>query len=280
MVSISNVWDRTIEFVGEQRYRLVPIAFLAILIPSMISDILTEVSATSGQATKLAVGGLSLAAAIATLWGQLAISSLAIDGIGARRASERLLPALGVYLLMAAVGIMVVVALSLALMIGSGIDLAGIDWSNPGQQAVAASHRLGWIALVVPLAVLVIFIAVIVRLSPLTGVIVAERLGVGAIPRSYALTRGLGLRLFGVVLVYAMVSIVAGWAATAVLGSVFELVFGGDGALSVSRLLTAFFTAAVQAVFTVLAAAFAAKLYVACAARDKGVAAPTAAPLS
>src|SRR3546814_5010707 len=76
------------------------------------------------------------------------------------------------------------------------------------------------------------------RLLPLNSVVVAERRGVGAIRRAFGLTRGLALRIVGVVILFFVVWGVSAMAATTVLGSIFQLAFGGEGAITLATVLT------------------------------------------
>src|SRR3546814_18266146 len=61
------------------------------------------------------------------------------------------------------------------------------------------------------------------RLLPLNSVVVAERRGVGAIRRAFGLTRGLALRIVGVVILFFDVWGVSAMAATTVLGPIFQI---------------------------------------------------------
>src|SRR3546814_20166423 len=76
------------------------------------------------------------------------------------------------------------------------------------------------------------------RLLPLNSVVVAERRGVGAIRRAFGLTRGLALRIVGVVILFFVVWGVSAMAATPVLGSIFKLAFGGEDAHTLATVLT------------------------------------------
>jgi ABC-type spermidine/putrescine transport system permease subunit II len=62
-------------------------------------------------------------------------------------------------------------------------------------------------------------------------------------------------------LLYIIVSFVSQKAAQFVFGTVFGLVFGSDGTVSLSAVLTSILVAVVASAFSVLAAAFTAKLY-------------------
>ena len=283
MVSISNVWDRTTEFLGDNLRRIMPIAILAILVPATISASLTGVAETGSQGAQTGIALLGLVLSLLSLWGQLAIASLVVDGVGARRATQRFGPALGVYLLLLLVVAAAVMAVILPIMLVGGYDFSQMQMNAASMQSLQLPPGVGiWLFLVF-LVLLIALIALVVRLAPLTAVIIAERRGVGAIARAFRLTRGLALKLFGVVILYAVVSIVAQWAATAVFGSVLELIAGGEGPLSLAKIVTSVISAAVQTVFTVLASVFMAKLYLACVAREEKAGASamaTAAPLS
>ena len=81
-------------------------------------------------------------------------------------------------------------------------------------------------------------------------------------------------RLIGIVILYFAVSQVAGLAAKTVFGTGFRLAGGGAaGTIGVGTVLTAIIVAAISAVFSTLAAVFAAKLYVAVVSTPQPVAA-------
>jgi hypothetical protein len=101
------------------------------------------------------------------------------------------------------------------------------------------------------------------RLMALYAVVIAERRGIGALGRAFSLTRGVGGRLFGVMLLYVIVSEVAQLATRTVFGSIFALIFGSDPGISIGSVLTAILVAAVGTIFFVLAAVFGARLYLA-----------------
>jgi hypothetical protein len=161
-----------------------------------------------------------------------------------------------------------VTAIVVPAMIASGVDLSQMR-AGSALRPFAAAPGVGlWLGLTLT-AVMIGFLLLIVRLAPLSGLILSERRGAGAIPRAFRLTRGLTWKLVGVVILYAIVSIVAQWAAQGVFGSVLALIAGGEGPVTLAGVLTGAIVAAVQTAFTVLAAAFTAKLYLACVAREK-----------
>ncbi|MGJ3627198.1 hypothetical protein AB5I41_10140 [Sphingomonas sp. MMS24-JH45] len=102
---------------------------------------------------------------------------------------------------------------------------------------------------------------------PLFGVVVNERRGLGALGRSFALTRGAALRLIGVLILYGIVLVVVMSAATMVVGVVARLLLGADAAATVA-FIVAIVSALVTALGSVVQSVFYAQYYV--AARDVG----------
>jgi hypothetical protein len=268
MVRIGDVWDRTTEFLSDQLRAILPIAVLAVLVPTSITNSLSDLQQSGPAGTRALLGVLSLVFGLLSLWAQLAIASLAIDGVGARRATERFLPAVGVFLLLGLAFALVAAVLIVPTMLIGGFDFSQLRLGQTSMQPLSlpAGYRLGLV--LAALLLFVLFIALAARLAPLTAVILNERRGVGAIGRAFGLTRGLTWKLIGVIILFAIVSTVSQWAAQAVFGSVLALIAGGEGPVTLAKVLTGAIIAAVQTAFTVIAAAFTAKLYLASVARD------------
>lgn len=273
MVRMGDVWDRAVEFLSEHIALILPIAIFALVLPASITGSLEPLSATGSQSVRLVLVVTGLAFAILSLWVQLAIAAMAIQPDQARRAAAvataRLLPALGIYLLLFIVVCFVVFAQAAVIVGTSGLDPATMNWGDPSAVQLP-SGTIGWLVAILILDG-VVMLALMAKLAPLTGVIVAERRGLGAIARAWGLTRGIAWRLVGVILLYVVVSTVAQLAAQFVFGAIMALIAGGDGPVTVGGVVTSVLVASVGAAFTVLAAAFAAKLYVATAhARGDG----------
>ncbi|RIA37618.1 hypothetical protein DFR49_3505 [Hephaestia caeni] len=270
MVRMGTVWDRTTAFLGDRSAAVLPIAGLLIFLPTCFQEILRP--AMTGTGTGAVFGLVAIVLAVVMAWGQLSVVALAVEPgavapAAMRTGARRLLPAIGIGLLVA-----LIVAL-LGAPLGIAFLASGVDWVStvPGQWHPAGPLPAG-LKLFVGLYSLALVIVVLwgmARLLPLNSVVVAERRGVGAIRRAFGLTRGLALRIVGVVILFFVVWGVSAMAATTVLGSIFQLAFGGEGAITLATVLTAIVGGAVTTVFTVLAAAFAAELYLATrAARD------------
>lgn len=274
MVSMGNVWDRTAEFLSDNLSTLLPIALLAIFVPATISANLSglQQNATPGTAMLLGLGVFVLA--MVSFWGQLAVTALAIDPAQGRQASQLATRRFPAALLLMIVLVVVVVAL----MIPVGILLAvgGVDMTalQPGAMPDIPPVVAVWVFFYV-MVILVVALWVMARLAVVLPSVVGDRLAIGAIARSWRLTRGVALKIIGVLILYAIVSIVANLAATTAFGAIMYLVAGnGEEGISLASVLTTIVGGAVSTGFTVLGTAFLAKLYIALLARNEAAAAP------
>lgn len=273
MVSMGSVWDRTAEFLSDNLGVLLPIALLAIFVPTTISANFSGLQPTAAPATAAWLGFGVFLLALISFWGQLAVTALAIDPALGRRASQvatRRFPA--ALLLMI---VMVVAAIALVIPVGVMLAVAGVDLTSlQGSAMPDIPDTVGiWVFLY---AILIVILAIWVaaRLAVLLPAVVGDRLAIGAIARSWRLTRGVALKIIGVLILYAIVSIVANLAATTAFGAVMFLVAGrGEEGLSLASVLTTVIGGAVSTGFTVLGTAFLAKLYIALLARKEAAAA-------
>jgi hypothetical protein len=264
MVKMGTVWDRTVEFLGDEIGTLVPIALLAILVPTSINSNLWALMPNAAPGLRLAAGVAVLALSILVLWGQLAVTALALYPArhGATAAATRRLPAA-----LAVMLIVVVACLVAAVPFGVILAASGVDPATLGTQELPAIPPGAGLGL--GLYALLLFgvgLWLAARLMLVTPIVVAERRALGAFGRSFALTRGLALKIIGVLFLFVLVSWVAQGAATLVFGSIFRLVTNGEGgAVSLASVLTTIVVAVVETGFTVLGTAFTAKLYAALA---------------
>ncbi len=263
MVKIDYVWDRTVEFLGDRLSAILPIALLAIFLPLSVMNSLGPSWASAEGGVKAVLALCYVVAMLAVWWGSLAITAMAVGNLdraaAGATASRRYLAMVGVYVVVGIVGALLLLPAGVLAGI-AGFDVAALQ---RGQAAPAASPGLALTAVLYALVVIILFIVAAARLIPLAAVIVAERRGVGAISRAFAMTRGMTWRLIGVVILYAVVSQVAALAVQTVFGSILGFFDRDDSPLTIGKVLTAIAVAAVSAGFSVVAAAFAAKLYVA-----------------
>lgn len=270
MVSMSNIWDQTVEVLRGRSGILTRIAIPAIFLPAVVRDGWTAFSApasTTPQASFGIVGSvLGFVAALLMIWGQLAVTAVATDPAvtqseAAALASRRYAPALGVYVFAGLVLVLLALPIVIALA-GSGIDLTAMA---SGVAPTIAPARIGFVA-IYSLVLFVALILVAVRLFLLTPVIVNERAGLRSFARSWSLTGGNAWRILGIYILFTLVWIVVQGAATFVVGSIARLLIGPD-----APQLVAFIVALIGAVattaYSVVLAVFAAQLYAAVSGR-------------
>lgn len=263
MVSIGTVWDRTTEFVRDHQRQLAPVVFLTLFVPTVVSTSLEKLRLNAGPGLVVGLTILTVVLTLVSLWGQLFLTGYAAAGDGstaaAGRASRRYLPMVGVtVVLLIAMGILFIPAGVIAA--SSGVDFMAL---SAGQQPSAqALGSLGWVGLYVAILGIVL-LWLFARLMPLSAVVVMERRGLGAIKRAFSLTRGMGLKLVGLILLYGIVSVVAVSAVRFVFGSLLTLLAGSGPDITVGDVLTAVAIAALSAVLSTLTSVFVGKLYVA-----------------
>lgn len=261
-VTMSIVWDRTAEFLSDNFAQILPVALLAFFLPASIEGSVSAAVAGSGMSVQLAAALVQLLFAVLSLWGTLALTVMALDLLSDASAPQiagRRLPAM-LLLSMVLIGAMVVLLLPMPIaLVLSGIQLQTLSATT--LSAVPAGTA-AFIALYL-LALVILGVWVGARLMLVTPVLVREHRLFAAIPRSWQLTRGMGFRLLGVLILYAVVSWVAVLAANLVFGSIFALIArDGDGnGVGLSDVLTSIVNGVVQSGFMVILPVFAAKLY-------------------
>ncbi|MFM9827630.1 MAG: hypothetical protein ACKVOB_02655 [Sphingomonas sp.] len=279
-VTMSSVWDRTTDFLQESAGKYLPLALLLIAVPLALGGIVASVANTMTGGTdrglRLVIIGLSLV----SLWGQLGIAALVTGvagqtGDAGKQGLARLPKVIVVFVLFGLGFVLLLVPPIIALLL-TGTDLAMLGSNDPVlvQLAIrAVQPGYAWFIVLYSLAAMVVMIWAAIRLALLLPIVAAENLMLGAFRRSFALTKGLTLKIFGVLLLLIVVSGVAQLAAKAVFGTVFALVGMGTDPLAVGSLIATVLVAMVSAAFAVLSSVFSSNLLV--AVRDN---APVDAP--
>jgi len=267
MVKMGTVWDRTAEFLSDNIAAILPIALLAFFVPASIEGNFGAAMTGADPGFKALLSVLQMLFALMSVWGSIAITAMALDIASERSAANiatrRFLPALAVTLVIFA-GIAMLALPIPALLAANGYDMTALA---SGQSAELSTRMTSFIALY-GLALLILVLWLAARLIVATPVVVRENRVLSAIGQSWSLTRGAALRIVGVILLYAIVSMVAGLAAKTVFGSIFALVAGSDGeGVTLSTVMTSIVVAAVQSAFMVIPPAFTAKLYLALTAQ-------------
>jgi hypothetical protein len=262
MVNMGTVWDRTTEFLSDNLSAMAPVALAAIFLPQFVGDVVNQVGPSLGAPVMQVVGLIS---ALVGLWGQLAIVALALDpdaGRGAARAAATRGYGRALLVMVVVFAAMAVLTLPiLGVLIASGVDVA--RFAGTGAAATAPDISLGTGAFLglYGIALLIVLLLVTVRLAPVYPVILAEGLGLAAIGRSLAVTRGITWKLVGVWLLFLIVFLVATGAARSVFGLVAGLLVPGEGPFTAASIVAALAGALITTAFTTIVAAFSAKLY-------------------
>lgn len=266
VATMSTVWDRAAEFLSDNLAALAPIVLLGLFVPLTLLGNLMPLIGSSGQVGDLTLGLVVLLLSLVTSWAGLAITALAFDPAAGRApaiatANRRFPTMLGI-------GLMTLLILSLAVLpIGVALGLSGMDMTAVATGKIDPASVNGGALAFAALYGLVLFVLAFwayarffVLVAP---IIVMERQGLRIYARSFVLTRGIAWKVVGVLLLYVIVSWVAATAARVVFGSIFALLIGGEGTLSLSGVLTRIVSAGISTLFSVLAVAFIAKLYLA-----------------
>lgn len=256
------VWDSTVAVLSGRGALIARIALLTVFLPSVLQAAL-PLAIGEGRAARLTGGVVALVLIAVTLLGTLAITALASDpSVDERAAYARArdtLPATIGAVLLIGVAMALLLIPSVILLIAAGFDANAMEAGTP-QPALAAGPMLG--ATLYSLVCALVVLWAVARLLPLYAVLVGERRGLRSIRRTFALTRGLALRIVAVLILYAVVLTVAWLAATSVVGLVFRLLLGSDQALLVG-FLSGLAGAVVTTAFGLLQPVFAARLYAA-----------------
>lgn len=272
MIRMGTVWDRTVDVLRGRGSILVALSALYVFLPNVVSGAFSSYAGPTGTAA--VVGGIVALASVALLlMGMLAITAVAsdpaVDMAGAHAAARaRILPALGLMLLL---GVVITLA---AIPLGIALAAAGVRINDTTGQLdmsaldPSAAVLAGIFGLVLPIAALWLS----AKIVPLFAVIVNERRGFGAFRRSFRLTRGAALRLMGLLILLLVVTIVVLLASTSVVGVVARLVLGEDGAATTS-FMVAIVGALITAAVTVVQIVFYAQYYAAAVAAE-GVSQP------
>ncbi len=264
MVSIGTTWDRTVDFVRSNLATLAPVVLATQFAPAAVSGSFERLRATSSGGTSLALNLLTVVVTVVALWGALYVTGFAAQDdrreqsqVARGIATRRFLPLIGVTILLFLIVIVVFIPAGV-LAVASGFDFTGIMAGREPDPAQFAS--LGWAVLYILVAG-IFMLWLFARLLPVTAVVAMERRGVGAIGRAFALTRGMALKLIGLLILYGIISGVAVLAAQFVFGAIFGLLSAADSSVSIGDIAAAVAVAAVSSILGTYQATFVGKLY-------------------
>lgn len=260
-VEMDRVWDRTAAFVRTHAAALLALGGLTLLLPTFVSGTAAAAAVETTGFVRALLAVVQLVASLVMLWAELAVVALAIApgelGGAMRRAALRLPVVIGIGLLLA-VGALVLALPALGILLAYHVDF--VTAAAAGEPVTPSAAPAAWIALYA-LIVLPLVLWLAARLVLVAPVVLEERRGIGAIARSFALTRGLAARIIGVLLLYGVVTLVLTVAVQFAAGTVFGILFGSDDGLGLASIVTLLLTAVVETGMAVLLWAFIGKLY-------------------
>ena len=262
MISMGTVWDRTMAVITGRAAILASIAALLLVGPPIVQAAIEAVGGTSA-AVKLAGGLVSILVFLSATLGALAITAVATDPAVDRSTAlaiggARIGPMLGVIIVL---GIAAFIATlpGVLLLVFSGFD---VERARAGLSQDNLDVAMFGLSMLYFLVLCVACVWLGAKLVPLLGVVVNERRGLGALRRSFALTRGSTLKLIGVLILYSIVLLVVLLAATSIVGLAVRLFVGADGAAWVAFAIAAV-NAIITAIFSIIQAVFSGQFYLA-----------------
>lgn len=262
MINIGTVWDRTMSVIAGRFGILLSLALLLLIAPPLVQAAIDTLSGPS-----FAIRAMQMAMAL-VVFVAAAIGAIAITAVASSPDVDRASAlAIGRARLGPFIGVSLIIGLTFGLISLPGLILVGVsgfsvEQARAGGAQDAVNLTLLGIGILYLFLLAPLMLWAAARLVPLGAVIVNERRGIGAIARSFALTRGATLKLIGVLILYGVVFLVVLTAATSVIGLVARLLAGANGTVAVS-LAVAAATAFVTALFSILQAVFGASLYAA-----------------
>lgn len=274
-VSVSAVWDRSTEFLADNLGVVMPIALAWIAAPLAVQSAIAPLGKGADTSINVIMGIAGLALALVVAWGQLQIYALSVapdrpPAEARRLATARLPLVIGLTAVLIVAALILVVPVYIALVAAGGdiMALIAASWTGTPATVPQIGEATSMFIAIYALVLFCVFLWASARLALVNVVALAERRGLGSFARAYQLSRGSGGALIGLMILFVVVSGVAALAAKTVFGTMFGLILGGEGPITIASVLTAIFTALVSAVFSVLFAAFIGKFYLAARAHD------------
>ncbi|GAA4011897.1 hypothetical protein GCM10022280_07020 [Sphingomonas swuensis] len=253
-LSIGQAFSETRGVLTRDGGLITTVALALMVVPGVLAA-LVEPPATGGSEPGSALGLLSLIAGLIGFAGQIAICRIAVGpSLTVREAIATgfgRLPAFFVSLLL---WLMPIVILMGVAMVG-----AGFDPQNPAASTPEPNLAISLFVM----ALLVVLFVVSVRMSFGSALAADTRLGpLAIIKRSWQLTRGHWFKLFGLVVIAAILLFVVVIGLGSAIASVVILLLGQPEAMSVSLLIIALSQQLLSAVVLVLLAIVLARCYV------------------
>lgn len=253
-LSISRAWDETKSRIAADGRLYATVALAMIALPSAIGAFVVPGAGTVRAPQSASEIVLMIVVWLIGIVGQLALIRLAIGpsvsvgeaiGHGARRA-----PALIAAIILIILGVLLLSVPFIAVLAGMGVTF------EPGVAPPAAA-----VLMLLIFVVLMLYLAI--RMLLTSSVASAEAAGpIAILKRSWQLTRGNTLRLFGFLLLFIIAVIIAVAAVSVVTSIIVNLLFGSVEPYTASALIVALVEAAASALASSIFIVMLARVYV------------------
>jgi hypothetical protein len=255
-LSIGQAWSEATAVLRRDGGLIATVALALLVLPGALVGIIAPPGSTGEEGGP--AGILVLIATLIAFAGQIAIARIALGpaltvGQAIGLGFQRFLSFFAAWILWLLPFILVVALILTA----GGVDVEALSASNSGTPPSVP----GWVSLAIAL-LMIMLIVVAARMLLLTPAAAAERLGpVGLLKRSWQLSRGHSLKLFGLLVLLGIMFVVLVLGLGSAIGTVVILALGRPEAWSISALLLALVEGVLSAVISVFSAVLLARAY-------------------
>lgn len=251
-VSLGTVWEETIAFMRREIGLLLPVAFATFGVAQLIIDLGMGGQTVDTASKGASAGSLALLPAMLILFvGNLAISHMVLRPGGS--VGESMSAALHVL----PRALLAILALFLIMM---GIALVVVIAATLGAMAFQADPK----AITPHIATLLMIpmFVIMARFMPLIPILAIERLGaIESVRRAWAMSRPHFVRLFGLMMIVVLVTIIMGMIQFFVIGSLFKLLTLASGNGELTAILQAVVDAGIASVLSLAVTIYIALIY-------------------
>jgi hypothetical protein len=260
-LSISGAWEDTKALLGRDGRLFASVALALIVLPSAVMGV-ADPRVEQGDAAPGWFNVMILVVFLISLAGQLALIRLALGpsvtvggaiGHGFRRLLRYVLAVIILFIGLVMLSLPFVFA---AVGVGVNVEASAVE---------ALTGPVVWL-LILYLIVILVLMTRFTMAMPVASVESAGPLSI--LSRSWRLTSGHWLKLFGFLIVFSIAGVIVLLAVGVVLGSLTALLFDSRGPMTVAALIEGLIGAVVTGIFSVLFTLMLARIYVQLSGRD------------
>lgn len=270
-LSIGQAWSEATAVLRRDGGIIATVALALLVLPGALLGVMSPPGSEMSQSGF--AGILVLIATLIAFAGQIAIARIALGppltvGQAIALGFQRFASFFAAWILWL-LPFILIVALVLSV---AGIDVEALSADSSGAPPAVP----GWVSLTIAL-LMIVLIVVAARMLLLTPVAAGERLGpVGLLKRSWQLSRGHSLKLFGLLVLLGIMFVVLVLGLGSAIGTVVVLVAGKSEAWSISALLLALVEGILSALISVFSAVLLARAYAQLTGSEATVSVPDA----